>query len=379
MKKKVLFVATVAKGHIQVFHLPFMKAFQEAGYEVHIAARNDFENPDDCRLPYCDVYYDLPFERMPLRLKNFECYRFLKTLIERERFEIVHCHTPVAAMCARLACRGARKRGTKVFYTAHGFHFYKGAPLKNWLLYYPVEKICSRWTDLLITINQEDYALAQRRMKAQQVVYVPGVGVDLTKFGNATVDRAAKRRELGVPEDATLLLSVGELNANKNHETVIRALAELAKSENVYYAIAGRGDWQERLQNCANSLGWGDRVKLLGFRRDVAELYAASDVFVFPSFREGLSVSVMEAMAGGLPCVLSRIRGNVDLIDENGGVLFDPHSVDDCRKALASLLEGGVEKMRELGAYNAEKVKAFGLEPVLEQMTALYRSVVDAT
>lgn len=361
------------------FFKQFVKSLLDAGHTVEIAT-NDAEVPiPECYREWGCVAHTISTSRSPLNKGNLGAVKQLRKLVEENRYDIVHCHTPVAAMCARLACRGARKRGTKVFYTAHGFHFYKGAPLKNWLLYYPVEKICSRWTDLLITINQEDYALAQRKMRAKKVVYVPGVGVDLTKFGNATVDRAAKRRELGVPEDATLLLSVGELNANKNHETVIRALAELAKSENVYYAIAGRGDWQERLQNCANSLGWGDRVKLLGFRRDVAELYAASDVFVFPSFREGLSVSVMEAMGSGLPCVLSRIRGNVDLVDEKGGAHFDPHSVDDCRNALASVLEGGVEKMRELGAYNAEKVKAFGLEPVLEQMTALYQSVVDAT
>ena len=181
MKKKVLFVATVAKAHIFVFHLPFMKAFQEAGYEVHGAARNDFENPSDCQLPYCDVYYDLPFERMPWRAKNLRCYKTLKAIVERERFEIVHCHTPVGGAIARLACRKARKFGAKVVYTAHGFHFFKGAPLKNWALFYSAEKFCSRWTDLLITINQEDYALAQRKMKkAKKIVYVPGVGVDLT-------------------------------------------------------------------------------------------------------------------------------------------------------------------------------------------------------
>ena len=225
----------------------------------------------------------------------------------------------------------------------------------------------------MITINREDYALAQRKMKAKKVVYVPGVGVDLTKFGNAMVDKAAKRRELGVPEDATLLLSVGELNANKNHETIIRALAKLENNENVYYAIAGRGGLQDYLQNLAASLGLGDRVKLLGFRTDVAELYATADAFVFPSFREGLPVSVMEAMATGLPCAVSRIRGAVDLIDENCGTLFAPHSVDECRNAIAALLRGG-ENAQKFGERSVEKAQSFALEPVVEQMTTLYRN-----
>lgn len=374
---KILYVTTIS-GTLSFFK-EFFVELQALGHTVDVACNNSKSRILKNLQALGHGINILPFSRSPLAKDNIVALKRLHKLVDENRYDIVHCHTPIGGMITRLVCRGARKRGTKVFYTAHGFHFYKGAPLKNWLLYYPVEKICSRWTDLLITINQEDYALARRKMKAKEVVYVPGVGVDLTKFGNATVDRAAKRRELGVPEDATLLLSVGELNANKNHETVICALAKLENNENVYYAIAGRGSLQARLTEIAASLGLGDRVKLLGFRSDVAELYAASDVFVFPSFREGLSVSVMEAMGSGLPCVLSRIRGNVDLIDENGGAHFDPHSVDDCRKALASLLEGGVDKMREFGAYNAEKVKAFGLETVLEQMNALYRSVGDAT
>ncbi len=353
-----------------VFFKPFVKSLLDAGHTVEIAT-NDAEVPvPECYREWGCVVHTIATSRSPLNRGNRVAVKQLRRLVEENRYDIVHCHTPVAAMCARLACRRARKRGTKVFYTAHGFHFFKGAPLKNWLLYYPVEKICSRWTDLLITINQEDYALAQRKMKAKKVVYVPGVGVDLTKFGNATVDRAAKRRELGVPEDATLLLSVGELNANKNHETIIRALAKLENNENVYYAIAGRGGLQDYLQNLAASLGLGDRVKQLGFRTDVAELYATADAFVFPSFREGLPVSVMEAMATGLPCAVSRIRGAVDLIDENCGTLFAPHSVDECRNAIAALL--GARNAQAFGARAAEKVKKFGLEPVLEQMTALY-------
>ena len=156
--KKVLFVATVAKTHICVFHLRFLKMFKDWGYEVHVAARNDFVDAP-CVIPHCDVFHDIPFERSPLKSENLKAYKQLKKIIDAEKFDLIHCHTPVGGVLARLAARKARKYGTKVLYTAHGFHFYKGAPLKNWLLYYPVEKFCSRFTDVLITINKEDFVL----------------------------------------------------------------------------------------------------------------------------------------------------------------------------------------------------------------------------
>lgn len=364
MSKKVLFVATVVKTHIMVFHLPYLKMFKDMGYEVHVAAKNDYENPLDCVIPYCDKYFDIPFERLPLKAKNIKVSKELKRIVTKEKYDIIHCHTPVGGVAARLVARKARKNGTRVIYTAHGFHFYKGAPLKNWLLYYPVEKFCAHFTDVLITINQEDYALAKRKMKAKRVEYVPGVGIDLTKFGQATVDKSAKRKELGIPEDATLLLSVGELNENKNHETVIRAIKNL----DVYYIIAGKGDLQEHLQNVIDELGITNKVKLLGFRDDIGELCEIADIYVMPSYREGLSVALMEAMAKGLPCVVSRIRGNTDLIDENGGVLFDPHSVDDCQGAIERIMSS---ERTEIGAYNRKKIQRFALKPIKEKLAQI--------
>lgn len=180
-EKKVLFVATVVKTHINVFHLPYLKMLKEMGYKTYVAAKNDFVN-EPCVIPYCDNYIDIPFERNPLNKNNISAYRMLKKVIDKENFDIIHCHTPVGGALTRIAARKSRKKGTKVIYTAHGFHFYKGAPLKNWLMYYPAERFCSYFTDALITINKEDYALAQRKMKAQKIYYIPGVGIDLNKF-----------------------------------------------------------------------------------------------------------------------------------------------------------------------------------------------------
>lgn len=360
---KILYVTTI--GRTMTFFRPFVKQLLSDGHTVDIAANENGSAVPDCYRQWGCSVYQIDTSRSPLNTGNLSAIKQIKKLVADNRYDIVHCHTPVAAMCARIACRKMRKQGTKVFYTAHGFHFYKGAPLKNWLVFYPVEKLCAHFTDVLITINQEDYALAKRKMKAKQIEYIPGVGIDLDKFGKLAPDKAAKRQELGIPEKATLLLSVGELNENKNHETVIRAIAGM----DVYYMIAGNGGRQQRLQRVAEEVGMTDRVKLLGYRTDVGELYRAADAFVFPSFREGLSVSVMEAMASGLPVACSRIRGNVDLVDEDGGELFDPHSVEDCKRAVNALLKRDPKK---LGGYNTERIREFELGRVNEIMKDLY-------
>lgn len=361
---KILYVTTI--GRTMNFFRPFVKQLLDDGHTVDIAANENGSDVPDCYRQWGCRVYQIDTSRSPLSSGNLKAIKQIKALAAQNRYDIVHCHTPVAAMCTRLACRKVRKQGTRVFYTAHGFHFYKGAPLKNWLVFYPVEKLCARFTDVLITINQEDYALAKHKMKAKRIEYVPGVGIDLEKFGKAVADESAKRRELGIPEEAVVLLSVGELNENKNHETAIRAIAH----ENAYYIIAGSGTRQAHLQGVIDELGLTERVKLLGYRTDVGELYAAADAFVFPSFREGLSVAAMEAMASGLPIACSRIRGNVDLVDENGGELFDPHSVEDCKRAIRAMLG---RDMKALGLYNREKIRQFELGRVNNLMQALYQ------
>ena len=209
--KKVLFVATVVKLHIMVFHIPYLEWFKKNGYEVHVAARNDYDNKDECIIPFCDRFHDLPFERSPIRKNNLQVYKDLKNIIDTEQYEIIHCHTPMGGAIGRLAARSARKKGTKVIYTAHGFHFFKGAPLVNWLAYYPAERWLAKYTDVLITINTEDYEIA-KKFKVNRIEYVPGVGIDTDKFKNIEVNRTEKRESLGVSEDDFMIISVGELN-----------------------------------------------------------------------------------------------------------------------------------------------------------------------
>lgn len=369
MPVKVLYVATVVKKHIVQFHIPFLKMCKEAGWETAVAARNDYANADDCVIPFCDTYYDIPFERSPLKLKNIAAYRELKKVIAEGGYDIIHCHTPVGALLTRLAARSARKKGTKVFYTAHGFHFYTGAPLLNWLVYYPVERFLARWTDVLITINKEDYARAQK-FKAGKVVYVPGVGIDVLKFSEpiAEEQRHEIRAGMGVPDDAVLLCSVGELIQRKNHAIVIRALAQLS-NQSIHYCIAGDGENRDQLTALAHELGISERVHLLGYRSDVHELYKVSDLFCLPSFQEGLPVALMEAMASGRPCVASRIRGSMDLLDGQNAMLFDPTNVEECKAKIDRMMAENKDLCK---IDYSSALLPFSQDAVLAQMEEIY-------
>lgn len=366
--KKVLFVATVVKKHINVFHLPYLQWFQEQDYETHVCARDDF-NGEKCIIPYCDKHFDIPLERSPINKNNLKAYRQFKKIIAENNYDIIHCHTPVAAMLTRFAARKARKRGTKVIYTAHGFHFFKGAPLLNWLIYFPVEWICSFFTDILITINQEDYNLAKKYMKYPTVKYIKGVGIDIENKSYLDVDKKMKKRNLDIPEESIVLLSVGELNKNKNHRVVIEALGKI-NNPNIYYLLCGEGPLEAELMNLSENLNLSKNIKFLGFRKDIVQLQSISDIFVFPSYREGLSLSLMEAMLAGNVCVVSNIRGNSDLISDSR-FLLNPSDSSAFANTLMNLINDN-NLMNQCGRENRKKIQEYDLKIILKQMEKIY-------
>ena len=376
-KKKVLFVATVVKTHMMQFHIPYLKMFREMGWETAVASRNDYENPEDCKIPYCDTYYDIPFERLPWKPKNIQSYKMLKKIIDEGSYDIIHCHTPVGAMIARLAALSARKKGTKVIYTAHGFHFFKGAPLVNRLLFYPAEWLLAPVTDVLITINKEDHARALKQLHAKRIEYVPGVGIHTEKFRELTIDRAEKRRSLGYGEEDFLALTVAEMTPNKNHITILKAMALLKEREefrHIHYLICGRGEMWASLEESAKELGIADHVNFLGYRTDAPELYKASDLFLFVTFREGLSVALMEAMSSGMPIVCAKIRGNTDLIDNGVSGLFSENNPEAVAEHILAMYRDP-QRRQLLGKAAAEKALLFDDKNVLNQVKEIYLSL----
>jgi len=375
--KKVLVLASVA-SMIDQFNMPFIKLLKEMGYKVDVAC--NFKQGNTCtdekvnqfqeKLSLMGVdYFQIDFARDIAHMRqNIRAYKQVKELLLEKDYVFIHCHSPIGGAFGRLT---GHKTKTKVIYTAHGFHFYKGAPLKNWLLYYPVEKLLSRWTDVLITINKEDYMLAKNKMHAKKVYYVPGVGIDVVKFANKMVDKDKKRAELGVPTDAFLLLSVGELNKNKNHEVVIRALAQI-KDEKIHYAIAGQGKLKKYLCKLATDLGIADRVHLLGYRTDIAELYKAADVCVFPSIREGFGLAAIEGMACGLPLIGSNNRGTGEYL-ENGknGFVCEFNDSKSFANAISNLYKD-FELRLKMGTLNENKAKSFDIELINQLMKNIY-------
>jgi len=377
MKKKVLFVATVVKTHMMQFHLPYLKMFQDMGWETAVASRNDYEDPADCVIPYCDTYYDIPFERMPWKPKNWMAYRMLKKIIDEGEFDLIHCHTPVGALIARLAALGARKKGTKVIYTAHGFHFFKGARQINWLLYFPVELLLAPVTDVLITINREDYERAKRTMQAKRIEYVPGIGIDTSRFRADPEVYREKRRELGFRQEDFLLLTVAEMTKNKNHLTHLKALSLLKDKpefSDMHYLIVGRGEEWASLEEAAKELGIADHVRFMGYRTDAPDFYRCCDLFLFMTYREGLSVALMEAMGSGLPIICSQIRGNTDLVEDGVSGAFAQITPEATAEAILKLYRD--EALREAyGTAAAEKVKLFDNENVHRLVKDIYLSV----
>ncbi|MHA7964396.1 glycosyltransferase family 4 protein [Paenibacillus sp. CAU 1782] len=372
MSKKVLFCATV-DYHFRAFHLPTLEWFQQNGWEVHIAARGELE------LPFVDVKFNVPFSRSPLHRSNLKAYRQLQDLIHREKYDLIHCHTPTAGALARLAARGARRHGTKVVYTAHGFHFHKGAPLANWLLYYPVEKYLAKLTDCLITINNEDYNRAQwGGFRAGQIRHVPGVGVHTGHYAPAdSITKGHWRKHYRYSDDDFLLIYAAEFNLNKNHDLLLHALSKLThKVPQARLLLAGEGSRLEECMALAEKLGILDKVDFLGYRKDMRTLLPIADVAVASSLREGLPVNIMEAMACGLPVVATRNRGHAELVQEgHNGFLVPPEDAEVFASRL-HLLFAFKDSRRKMGQLGAERAGNYSLSRVQEELTTIYQSLL---
>lgn len=334
---KVLLTATV-QSHICQFHKPLVEVLHKHGCEVHVAARDNLAEKNGLKLDFVEKVYDVPFARSPKSKDNIQAYKELKNIINKENYDVIHCNTPMGGIVTRLAAKQVRKQGTKVYYTAHGFHFYKGAPKKNWIVFYPIEKYFSKITDKLITITKEDYQLASRKFHCK-VERIHGVGVDEKRYHSVLQEEQMEiRKQFGFTDGQKIILCVGELLPNKNQQMIIHSMKKIVKKySDAQLLLAGNGSEKENLENLIKSLRLTENIKMLGYVTNLQEYQKIVDISVSCSRREGLPLNIVEAMLAGTPVVASINRGHRELIQpgENGFLV----KVDDCEMMAAKILE----------------------------------------
>lgn len=393
--KKLLYIENNASIKATNFYMSSAMAAKKCGIEFHLAY-NAHDATDESVKELFDKYgvyfHQIDFIRRPYDPGNIRAYRQVVKLLKTKHFDIIHCNTPIGGVVGRLA--GKRCGIKTIIYQAHGFHFYKGAPLLNWLIYYPIEKWLAHYTDILITINREDSMIAENKMhlrKNGQVKYVPGVGIDISKLGveyqkqkeinKDQIVRNQKKQGLtyreylykfGIPEDACVLISVGELNKNKNNQVVFKAIKKL-NNKSIHYILCGSGIEQGKLEKLAQRCGVSEQIHFLGYRADAVDLMKGSDIFVLSSYREGLSRALMEAMACGLPCIASKIRGNTDLINEK--LLCIPDDIAGFAKIICQLVENKEYRVRE-GCNNIQKIVQYDIRVVENEIRRIYEVIV---
>ena len=370
--KKVLLVATV-QSHIGQFHRPLAEVLHNLGYEVHVAALDNLYLKNGLKLDFADKVFDVPFSRSPKSKDNIEAYKRLKQILDNDHYEVVHCNTPMGGFVTRLAARNARKNGTKVFYTAHGFHFYDGAPKKNWLIYYPIERFFSRMTDTLITITREDYKLASEKFHCH-IEHMHGVGVDGKRYFKASAEeKMAMRKKMGYPVTQKLILCIGELNQNKNQTMAIKAMHKVVEQfPDALLILAGNGPREEFLKEYIRQEGLEKNIQMIGYVTNLQDYQHIVDVQVCCSKREGLPLNVVESMLSGNPVVASFNRGHRELI-ENGKTGYIV-AVDDSEKmAEKVLLMLQDEKQKQYIETNAMMfAQQYTFDNVKKELKAIY-------
>ena len=382
MKKAYLYVSNGSKPSAEEFELTtpvgpnsFSKASiwaaNEMGWDLHMGINRKF--PEKIQsLDFEIQFYNQNSFRNVFAIKDI-CIAYNNLCLylkENPQIEIIHCNTPIGGLVGRLA---GKKFNKKVIYMAHGFHFYKGAPIINRTIFKWIEQYLAHYTDILITINKEDFQAARqfKLKKDGKVFYVPGVGIDLEHFMNLSFDKESKRKNVGLSSNDFVIISIGNLNDNKNTSTLIKALNETPY--NCHYLICGTGPKEQELKNLAKEYKIESRCHFLGHRKDINELLAISDIYVMASKREGLPRSTMEAMASGLPCIVSSIRGNQDLIENGmGGFLISPDDSYGFAKAINTLRDNRT-LMERMSSWNLKRIKEFDINFVKSSMLNIFK------
>lgn len=356
MSKKILFVANVCKEHILKFHVPTIKKMKDEGWIVDVACSGEE------KVPYCDNQFNMSWTRSPFSLKLLKGINELKNIVNQNDYDIVYCHTPVGGIAGRIASVKARKKGTRVIYFAHGYHFFKGAPILNWILFYPIEKVLSYITDGIFVINNEDFQLTKNHFnKKLYLKKFPGIGIDFNriKVSDSTKTRVEYRKQLGVGENEILLIYVAEVIKNKNQGYLLEALKEILKiQKSVKLLLVGPDHSNGIYLKEAKKLGISDKVIFTGWRNDVGELLCASDICVASSIREGFGINLVEAMYQNLPVVAVKNRGHLScVVDGENGFLVSLDNPQEMAKRVKEIIEN-VHLYKKLINYDVTRFRA---------------------
>lgn len=367
---RILYVTTVSST-MNAFLIPHIKMLVDKSHQVDVAFNLTRPLKNELEKLITNVH-QLEFSRFPIRNNYLKLVKDMKAVVVEGEYDIVHTHTPIASLVVRLACRNLKN--VKVIYTAHGFHFFEGAPKKNWSLFYPIEKFLSKYTDVLITMNEEDYQLASKKLYANRIAKVNGVGIDLSKFNTiSSVKKNIKKSSYGFKKDDFILIYVAELSYRKNQEDLIKAISNLNTTiPNIKLLLIGEGPSAEKHEKLVSKLELAEHVKLLGYRTDIPSLMSISDVIVSTSRQEGLPVNIMEGMASGLPAVVTNSRGNRDLIENNlNGFVVELHDVQTFSNKIQDL-HNDKELRKRFSEHSLKKIHSYSIENVLEEMKEIY-------
>lgn len=375
--KKILYITTIS-GFLPQFEKNDVKIMQEMGYEVHYAS--NFHNPvytfDKEELKAQGIIlHQIDIAKSPLKIRgNCKAIKQIKQIIDGEQINLIHCHNPMGGVAGRVASHFCEKK-TYVIYTAHGLHFYKGASLVNWLIFYPVEKFLARWTDAIVTINKEDYHRVKSKFHLKPkgfVTQIHGVGVDMKRFQPRPDMMKRKRMELGIPKEAFHIVTAAELNGNKNQKVIIEAIAQL-QHKDIYYTICGKGPNEEGLSQLIAEKHLEKQIKLLGFRTDMEEILQTADIFAFPSIREGLGIAAVEALACGVPLVVSDNRGSREYAENDvNSLVCKANDIESFKKAIGRLYSN-LKYRKRLANHCRTSVEKFDTEKTMEIMQNVYK------
>ena len=367
--KKILFTANTLR-HLYLCHLPYFSYFKEMGYEVHTAS------DDDLKLDNVDKSFKLSIKRTPYSFKNIKAIFELVKILKDNKYEIIHTHTPMGAVVTRLAMMLIRKKGTKIVYTAHGFHFFKGCPIWYYVLYYPVEKILSRYTDMIITINREDYEFAKKHFKTN-IRYILGVGFNEDKLKTKLSKKEVLefKKSIGLDYNDYVISYVAEISKRKRHDYLLKTISRM-NITNEKFLFIGDSSNIKKIKKLIDRYNLSKIVHIIGFNAEISKYLDISDLIVSVSRQEGLPLNIMEAMYKEKPIIVTDCRGNRDLIKNNvNGLVVDLNDQEGFVSAVY-YLKNNKEIANKFSCKNKKIVRKYSIKFILPKMKLIYKELM---